>query len=108
MLYGKLHPQPYISYTNFKVNSRVLSKVHTYTRVGSHLVYAWIHCQKNVRLLFYSDVLSKVSRDSPCFLIFNQKVIHHFPALMIPGYPHKASYFAYRLCQKILSGEDQA
>ena len=47
------------------------------------------------------------------FFIFTQKVIHHFPApifsdLMMPGYPHKASYFEYRLCHKVFSGEDRA
>ena len=47
------------------------------------------------------------------FFIFTQKVIHHFPAhiflhLTMPGYPHKAFYFKYRLCHKIFSGEDQA
>ena len=26
----------------------------------------------------------------------------------MPGYPHKASYFEYRLCHKIYSGDDQA
>ena len=26
----------------------------------------------------------------------------------MPGYPHKASYFEYRLCHKILGGKDQA
>ena len=46
-----------------------------------------------------------------CFFIFTQKVIHHFPApifpdLTMPGYPHKASYFEYRLCHKIFSDED--
>ena len=30
-----------------------------------------------------------------------------FPDLTIPGYPHKASYFEYRLCHKIFSGEDR-
>ena len=39
------------------------------------------------------------------FFIFTQKVIHHFqapifPDLTMPGYPHKASYFEYRLCHK--------
>ena len=38
--------------------------------------------------------------------------MHHFPAhifsdQMMPGYPHKASYFEYRLCHKIYSGEDR-
>ena len=27
---------------------------------------------------------------------------------MMPGYPHKASYFEYRLCYKTLSGQDRA
>ena len=45
------------------------------------------------------------------FFIFTLKVIHHFPAPIfpdrtMPGYPHKASYFEYRLCHKFFSGEE--
>ena len=62
----------------------------------------------------FSMPLSKKSRYfCVFFFIFTQKVIHHFPAtifpdLTMPGYPHKASYFEYRLCHKFLSGEDRA
>ena len=31
-----------------------------------------------------------------------------FPDLTMPEYPHKASYFEYRLCHKIFSGKDRA
>ena len=39
------------------------------------------------------------------FLIYTQKVIHHFPAHIFPdqtlsGYPLKASYFEYKICHK--------
>ena len=41
------------------------------------------------------------------------RVIHHFPAhifpnLMMPGNPHKASYFEHRLLQFLFGGDDQA
>ena len=51
---------------------------------------------------------AKVSRYFCAFFsIFTQKVIHHFPAPIFPNrtmprYPHKASYFEYRLCHKRL------
>ena len=83
-------------------------------RVGSHVVFAWIHCTEKWRTSFHIDVLSKRKLIFlRVFFIFTQKVIHHFPApifpdLTMPGYPHKASYFEYRLCHKKFSGEDRA
>ena len=80
----------------------------------SHVVSVRIHCTEKWRTSFHTDVLSKSKLIFlRVFFNFTQKCIHHFPApifpdLTMPGYPHKASYFEYRLCHKIFSGEDWA
>ena len=69
------------------------------------MVSVRIHCTEKWRTSFLTDVLSKSKWIFlRVFFIFTQKVIHHFPApifpdLTMPGYPHKASYFEYRLSQ---------
>ena len=86
----------------------------TLSRVGSHVVSVRIHCTEKWWISFHTDVLSKSKLIFlRVFFICTQKVIHHFPApiftdLTMPGYPQKASYFEYRLCHKIFSGEDRA
>ena len=50
---------------------------------------------------------------SPCFSSLPRKLYtifqaNFFPDLTMPAYPHKASYFEYRLCHKIFSGEYRA
>ena len=54
----------------------------TYLRVGSHVVFAWIHCT-DVRI-HCTDILIECRKISLCFLIYTQKVIHHFPAHIFP------------------------
>ena len=51
-------------------------------RVGSHVVFAWIHCT-DVRI-HCTDILIECRKISLCFLIYTQKVIHHFPAHIFP------------------------
>ena len=61
-----------------------------------------IHCTEKCRTTFHNDVLKKVSRD---FFVFFHLYLEscilfsspHIPDLTMPGYPHKASYFEYRL-----------
>ena len=47
-------------------------------RVVSHVVFAWIYCT-DVRI-HCADILVECRKISLCFLIYTQKVIHHFPA----------------------------
>ena len=71
------------------------------------MVSVRIHCTEKWRTSFHTDVLSKSKLIFlRVFFIFTQKVIYHFPGLIfpdltMPGYPHKASYFEYRLCHKM-------
>ena len=46
--------------------------------MGSHVVFAWIHCM-DVRI-HCADILIECMLISLSFLIYTQKVIHHFPA----------------------------
>ena len=83
-------------------------------RVGSHLVFVWIHCAEECPTSFNNDVLSKSKeRFLRVFSSLPRKVYtifqpSFFPDLTMPGYPYKASYFEYRLCHKFFSGEDRA
>ena len=53
-----------------------------YTRVGSHVVFAWIHCTDVG--IHCADILIECRKISLCFLIYTQKDIHHFPAHIFP------------------------
>ena len=60
-------------------------------RVGSHVVFAWIHCA-DVRI-HCTDILIECRLISLCFLIYTQKVIHHFPAHSSPIKRYQDSIF---------------
>ena len=66
-----------MSYSYFRDNFHMM--LH---RVGSHVVFAWIHCT-DVRI-YCTDILIECRKISLCFLIYTQKVIHLFPAHIFP------------------------
>ena len=60
----------------------VLSHMNVHIRVGSHVVFAWIHCT-DIRI-HCTDIQIEFKQISLCLLIYTQKVIHHFPAHIFP------------------------
>ena len=69
-------------FTWASLTKRLTSTVCILFRVGSHVVFAWIHCT-GVQI-DCTDILIECRKISLCFLIYTQKVIHHFPAHIFP------------------------
>ena len=72
------------------------------------MVFVRIQCTEKCTTSFHNDALKY--EVSPCFSSSPKKLDAifqptFFPDLTLPGYPHKASDFEYRLCNKIFSGE---
>ena len=67
---------------NVRQNLKRGEKKKTTDRVGSHEAFAWIHCT-DVRI-HCTDTLIECRKIFLCFLIYTQKVIHHFPAHIFP------------------------